>query len=255
MKKPNGCTLNLGLLALAVSCGGSSQGDDSDDATGGASVGGTGAVSGNGASSGTGVGGGGAVSGEGGTGGSGIAGSGIAGAATGGGGTGGSPTCGGPPPGAMGGGSSENTYEQTQCYLSELADGAPDCLPPNDPALVPMLQDYISSSGFVVTFVIEAGETIRMPAACEPLVACCTPVTPEYKQTQCYDWLDGAGEMFTVDGCPVAGPNFKEYFGCAAASGETGGDVETGAGGAGGVGEEPARYRCCYETCGYTHYN
>jgi hypothetical protein len=110
-----------------------------------------------------------------------------------------------------------------------------------------MLADFIQSIGFVVTFVIDAEEPIRMPAACEPLVACCEALPEGYKQTQCYDWLDGATGNFTVDGCPVLMPSFKESFECAEPS------DEAGAAGAGGAGDEPARYRCCYESCGYTH--
>jgi len=146
-------------------------------------------------------------------------------------------------------------FEQTACYVSELTDGAPDCLPPNDPNLVSMLGDVILSYGFVVISVIDAAEPVRMPAACEPLVECCTAIPEGSRQTQCYDWLDGPLGTSMVDGCPVSALNFKEYFECVEPSGEGSGDVEAGAAGAGGAGEEPARYRCCYETCGYTHFN
>jgi hypothetical protein len=112
-------------------------------------------------------------------------------------------------------------------------------------------------------------DSVPMPPACEPLIACCGSVSPDYRRTECYDWLDGPREDFTVDGCPVLSTNFKEYFECAptpgedGAAGEGGGAGNTGEGGAGGAseagaagtGDGPLRVRCCYQTCGYTHFN
>jgi hypothetical protein len=176
---------------------------------------------------------------------------------------GGAEECGGPPP-PRSTFSTAPTFERIQCYISELAEGEPECLPANNPTLVARLGDYISSTGFVTQFVIDVADTIPLAPSCQPLAECCAGLSDMSKQMQCYDWLESSRPSVFVDGCPVRDSSFKASFNCAESTDagtqqsdagmSPSSDAGVSEGGAPELPAAPSRSQCCYHVCGYTHW-
>jgi hypothetical protein len=143
-------------------------------------------------------------------------------------------------------------YEGVQCYVAELKDGRPDCLPDSDPSVVGRLSDYIFSSGFGAEFVIESAPDVSLPGSCEGAIACCDQQTDRSHQLACFDELDDTGFGSPGESCPDFGTRQTrlrndETWGklCPMLTSDAG---EEDAGAA-----VPAQHGlCCYLACGHS---
>lgn len=140
-------------------------------------------------------------------------------------------------------------HEDVQCYVAELKDGHPDCLPDSDPAVVGRLVDFIHSNGFGAEFVLEAAPDMMLPAGCDDVVACCEQLTVSYEQSACFDALDdthhGAIDCstFSTRPPPFGGTTWGDS--CPALKAKSS-DEDAGP-------PEPTHYGlCCYRACGHT---
>jgi hypothetical protein len=169
---------------------------------------------------------------------------GIGGAGTGGADSG---ICAGGVPGAASGSATSKSVQES-CYVAEVQpDGHPKCLPANDPAVLPRVRNSISSCGFLVEFVIDASADVPLPAECEPLVACCSSITPDdWRRADCETRLHSP-QLVTPQRC--ANDLLSEMnLGVCRAPDAGAADASTQDAAADGGGVRHAL--CCYHACG-----
>ncbi len=180
-------------------------------------------------------------------------------------GAGGSPVC----EGGYGSAGASALSEATKCYISEPGQGEAECLPVTDATLAERLQDFLSSEGYAVAFVLGDAEKVPLSASCEPLLECCSSIAGESEARRCRDWLENPLSTTLVDGCPVQHPSpygstsiprFTESF-CpdisepdAGQSPDAAGDAATIGQGDAGSQEAPSHSLCCYSVCRYLHW-
>jgi hypothetical protein len=145
-------------------------------------------------------------------------------------------------------------FEGVACYVAELKDGRPDCLPDSDPSVVGRLGEYVFSSGFGAEFVIESAPDVSLPGSCEGAIACCNQQAERFYQVACLDVLDHPNHGSPDQFCPAFGTlqtrlANDETWGklCPMLTSDAGLASEEDAGTA-----VPTQHGlCCYRACGH----
>jgi hypothetical protein len=126
---------------------------------------------------------------------------------------------------------------RTQCYITELVDGQPQCLPASEPGLVRRLQETISSTGFETDFVLDAASMFAAQPACDRMIGRCIGLAG-YQQAECFNSIDKPGSACAPASSAASGGQSYEYP-CNSADADAGAEPA------------PSHGLCCYTSCGH----